>query len=512
MLKYYHPAVAKGKINWDSVLLAKIPRVVQAKDKAELSSLYLSWINELPPATIPAPAITTDTKQNTFLTWIDDDTYLSDTVQKLIKQVIDHRSLGPGHYAKSTRYTQQADFSNELKYDSLTNPSKEMRLLALFRFWNIVEYYCPGKYLIQEGWLNVLNEMIPKFYTGHNVPVYDLALRELLAHIHDSHGAFRPAPSPAMVRYHSAFDVRIIDDKAVIESILKPALAARDDIRIGDLITAVNDTLLSDYLADKKTYINASNDDGMLRNLAWYTPISWGLDSTIKMTFERGGISVTKIVHRDTEYFKFTKARPDTTTRYKMLDGNIGYVNFSALTPKDVKAMYKALSGTKAVIFDVRNYPKETMYDVCERFGDGRKPFAKCTCPNYDCPGTFVEKAPMECGPRKNKHPYQGKIVVLMNDITQSHAEFTCMSFKTLPNVTFIGSPTAGADGNVTKIFFPGGASTYISGLGIYYPDGKPTQRIGLLPDIECRPTIAGIQAGKDEVLERALSFIKDGK
>jgi hypothetical protein len=32
------------------------------------------------------------------------------------------------------------------------------------------------------------------------------------------------------------------------------------------------------------------------------------------------------------------------------------------------------------------------------------------------------------------------------------------------------------------------------------------------VPDIEVKPTILGIQQGKDEVLERALQFIKTGK
>jgi hypothetical protein len=44
-----------------------------------------------------------------------------------------------------------------------------------------------------------------------------------------------------------------------------------------------------------------------------------------------------------------------------------------------------------------------------------------------------------------------------------------------------------------------------ISGIGVFYPDKKPTQRIGILPDFEVRPTIAGIRAGRDEVLEEAL-------
>ena len=47
-----------------------------------------------------------------------------------------------------------------------------------------------------------------------------------------------------------------------------------------------------------------------------------------------------------------------------------------------------------------------------------------------------------------------------------------------------------------------------ISGIGVFYPDKKPTQRVGILPDIEVKPTIAGIRAGRDEVLEQALRQI----
>ena len=43
------------------------------------------------------------------------------------------------------------------------------------------------------------------------------------------------------------------------------------------------------------------------------------------------------------------------------------------------------------------------------------------------------------------------------------------------------------------------------------WPDGKQFQRVGLVPEIEVKPTIAGIRAGRDEVLERAVAFIQRG-
>lgn len=36
-----------------------------------------------------------------------------------------------------------------------------------------------------------------------------------------------------------------------------------------------------------------------------------------------------------------------------------------------------------------------------------------------------------------------------------------------------------------------------------------PTQRVGIVPNVLAKPTIAGIQAGRDEVLERAIGLIE---
>jgi len=82
------------------------------------------------------------------------------------------------------------------------------------------------------------------------------------------------------------------------------------------------------------------------------------------------------------------------------------------------------------------------------------------------------------------------------------------MAFRAGINTTIIGSTTAGADGNVSTIMLPGGLRTMISGIGVYYPDGTETQRIGIVPDIEIHPTVEGIRNGRDELLEKAIDLI----
>jgi C-terminal processing protease CtpA/Prc len=84
------------------------------------------------------------------------------------------------------------------------------------------------------------------------------------------------------------------------------------------------------------------------------------------------------------------------------------------------------------------------------------------------------------------------------------------MMFKQHPKAKVIGSNTAGANGDIIR-FNIADLETCFTGLGAYYPDGKETQRIGIIPDIMIKPSVKGIREGRDEVLESALEYIKNG-
>src|SRR5207244_4488790 len=125
---------------------------------------------------------------------------------------------------------------------------------------------------------------------------------------------------------------------------------------------------------------------------------------------------------------------------------------------------------------------------------------------DLDNPGVFHWGQPLSLSPSAAHYP--GKVGVLIDEVSQSQAEYTAMAFRSAPRTIVVGSTTAGADGNVSESPLPGGHRTMISGIGVFYPDKKPTQRVGIIPDVEVKPTIAGIRAGRDEVLEEALRQI----
>ena len=199
----------------------------------------------------------------------------------------------------------------------------------------------------------------------------------------------------------------------------------------------------------------------------------------------------------------------DTIKCYKFISKDIGYITAKSIKQEDISVIKTEFTNTKGIIIDMRNYP---MIDISQNlvpfFVSNSTPFVKFTCGNSDNPGEFSFKEECEVTKWESESIYQGKLVVLVNENTQSHAEFITMALQVGDNTTVIGSQTAGADGNVSKIVLPGGLETWFSGIGVYYPDGRQTQRIGIVPDIEVKPTIKGLIERRDELLEKAIEVI----
>ncbi len=108
---------------------------------------------------------------------------------------------------------------------------------------------------------------------------------------------------------------------------------------------------------------------------------------------------------------------------------------------------------------------------------------------------------------------YTGRVVVLIDERAISQSEHTCLFFEAAAeSVTFIGSPTNGANGDVTDLVLPGGIWVTFTGHDIRHADGRQLQRVGIQPDIAVAPTIQGIREGRDEVLERAIRYLEDGR
>lgn len=103
----------------------------------------------------------------------------------------------------------------------------------------------------------------------------------------------------------------------------------------------------------------------------------------------------------------------------------------------------------------------------------------------------------------------QGKVVFLTNSSAISYAESFMGLIAHYRLGEIVGAPTAGANGNVNPFALPGGVIVTWTGMKVLKHDGSTHHGIGVLPTVPLEPTLAGIRAGRDELLERALQLIK---
>ena len=499
-------------MDWDRELIKYIGKVSEVNTREELSNVYLEWINSLGGIRRCKACANVDTSywqtDNLNIAWRDNKTIFTDSLVSLLHYIGDNKNFRRNYYVKQLRIGHQIWFSHENEYKDSVFPQNPCRLLSLFRYWNMINYFYPYKYVIGEDWNAVLDRLVLKFRYA-NITEYHLAMMELTASIHDSHAKFYSLYAEGIYGYYWApFKFIIMDDKAVVTGFFNTDLCTRNDIRIGDVIESVNGKRIADIISEKSKYIGASNKPTILRDM--YAAIFNGNTNLVNIKYERDGKDTSKWIQRC--YNKeFDVKVKDTNKAWKIMGDNIGYINMGILKQKDIKIAMHELKNTKGIIFDIRNYPILDVYEVSKYLNKESRNFVRFTTPVIEHPGVYKFRDWYWCGV-KNKDYYKGHVALLINEETQSGAEFTCMMFQTAPDVKCIGSQTAGADGNVIDITFPGNLHTFISGIGVFYPDGRETQRIGIVPDIEVHPTIAGIRAHKDELLDRAVEYIKSRK
>ena len=508
-LKYYHPQVAKGNLNWDQQLFKKINELERINDKAALNDLYSRWIESLGKINECTECLQETDKtyflKNFDLSWIKNSDIFTQATSQKLHYIENNRNIGNNHYiGKGGR---KIFFRNENSYGSEFT-SKQISLLELFRYWNYVEYFFPYKYETDQNWNDVLTEMIPKFLTINNDQDYQLTLAELVTKTDDSH-AFLFSPLISLHQYGNRklpVEYSYAEGRLVITKINDNRFHEKTPFNIGDVIYDVNGKTIPQMVNSLGKYIPASNSWGKVNKVK--SKLLFSSSDSLSVKLERNGQNMEVIAK--TYFIKdiIIKKVP-APQKWKFLDEEkkTGYVHMGILAKDDVSEMYRNLKSAESIIFDLRNYPKLTIIPLSELLLPQSTTYYQFNFPETNYPGKFYSRK-NNIG-RKNPDYYKGNVIVLVDENTQSQAETTTMMFKQHPKSKVIGSNTSGANGDIIK-FKIADLDTCFTGLGAYYPDGRETQRIGIIPDILVKPTAEGLKNGKDEVLERALLYIKN--
>lgn len=513
-LKYHHPEIAKGNYNWDYELFRFLPVYLQAADTGERDRILLNWIAQFGEVSIceTCKETSVDAVLKPDLSWITDPK-LDPGLQKKLDYIYKNRHQGKHYYIRMAPNVGNPDFLNERPYSEMPYPDEGFRLLALYRYWNMIQYFYPNKSLTDKNWNMVLREYIPRFIHAQNELEYERAAIELIGEISDTHANLWGGADKIKEEKGGFFppvNVQFIEDKLVVTDFYDPKFKQFTGVAIGDVITHINEQPIDSILNRIKKYYPASNNAAKLRDISG--DLLRSVNKSIDIRFAGSDGKENRETLRLYPPDSLNLAawyRGGNEKCYKFLKDGIGYITLKNIREEDIDAIKQTFEKARGIVIDIRNYPSTFVpFLLGSYFVSTPTPFVKFSNGNSNNPGEFTMTESLEIPPASGY--FKGKLVVLVNERSQSQAEYTAMAFRAGDNTTIVGSTTAGADGNVSPIFLPGGLRTMISGIGVYYPDGKETQRVGIIPDIEVKPTIKGIRNGKDELLERAIELIEN--
>lgn len=395
-------------------------------------------------------------------------------------------------------------------------PSVGYRILAAARLWGTIHLFYPYKSLIHGSWDAAYLSSLPAIETAHDDMAFAKAIARFASQIGDSHVFVNSAALLREMFSRPPVLARFVEDRLLVTRPLDSAASAVG-LRVGDEITAIDGEPIKRRIARLSATLASSTPQGLRARLE--SELLMGPDGSIAMLAVRtaNGRAVTIAVPRlRPEFRDLSKPQkpPPTDSIFYLLPGNIGYVDLVRLTPPMVDRMFNALAATEAIVFDMRGYPQGTAWVIAPRLDTATGPtvgaqFRYLLVPSPDTTHTTVVVSAdlLPRSPRAAK--YTGRTVMLIDERTMSQAEHTGLYLEAANHTTFIGSPSNGANGTVTGFSLPGQIIVTFTGMDVRHADGRQLQRVGLLPAVAVAPTAAGIRAGRDEVLEAAVTYLK---
>jgi hypothetical protein len=241
-LKYHHPGIVSGQRHWDYDLFRVMPSILAARDRAAANAELARWVASLGPVPPCQPCAVLDETGlhlRPQLAWIDSEPLLGPALSRSLRAI--HRNRPDGRtqfYISLTPNVGNPIFHHEPAYEDVRLPDPGFQLLALYRFWNIIEYWFPYRDVLGEDWNRVLAGFIPRIALAKTSDEYQRELMALIARAHDTHANLWSSLQlrPPVGKCAIPVVVRFIENRPVISGYLDPAAGPATGLQPGDIL------------------------------------------------------------------------------------------------------------------------------------------------------------------------------------------------------------------------------------------------------------------------------------
>lgn len=537
-MKYYHPDLASGKTNADSLFLASVKNINSKDDFNSVIDKLSQNLNK--KLTILAPAETSKDvlTQNQNFDWYQKNGKISSENKNLLNNIYRHR-----YNFELLKDGKLVSTEKKYLFQKNENLPLEYRLLTLAKIQGIVDYLFPHKYIMDKGFEGYFKNSLEENSTITSRKDFETLLAKLVSKLKDSHALnfYRQLNYKGDILnmlYLAPFDFQIVDDYILVTHLFFPEICSKAQINIGDRIFSINGKSIPQIIKEKGELLSTSNREKLVYLLSKYENNLIWPDNLPQKTLEiKSGKSNKKfstkidlINYSDKEKYNlivgYLQDKIKKTESRQLINKNVAYFKVNEtlefinnIDDNKIDAVMDSILSNaaqkKAIVFDMRAYPDWGgffYHYIYKYFSPTDNYFGKYYEPNLKNIGTFTYKDydyfPSISG--KTTHPYKGKVFILVNPDTRSASEWYSMSLqKIFPQSLTIGQQTSGGDGDLVKVNLPGDYLLEFTGNGVFYPDNAQTQQIGIRINEIIKYKDEDILENRDLEFERILSLVK---
>lgn len=530
-IRYFHPIDEYKQINWDKFLLYGIPKIVGCNSNNELKDSLTNLFNPIstlvnfylkkPNKFAKQPYKLTDTLvfhqyrgiKTSHLSYllfkdyqvkISNNSFIDSSLFNIIPNYPENycEQLISGLFINFPLVQKYYPYKwvNDKLYQQISNDpdlpitKEQIKILAdIISFWNIIQHFYP--YHVESGmnWEQTQESIIERALNdpkGINSGTYIFMLGKEMKDGHFQvtnyfkQGFFLP------------INVRILNSI--------PVITESDDttfFKKGDVLQTINQKPVAFLIDSLKSYFSGS--DELLNYRIGSNILRSERPDEVKVVLLRGKKVVSISVKR--AYF-------ERKPKSKFLDQGIYYCNLSD-DNCNMDTLISIASHTDAIILDWRNGSdiKLQVHRLFQHLTDDTLPppfrfiIPQIVYPDHKF-DTYYEPDQFMT-PLKPR--IRTKIVILSSPLNISYKESIIKAAQLNNLATIVGETTGGANGSINYSTLPSGLEVVWTGMKAVNLDGSQLHIKGIKPNILVTPTLEGLKAGKDEVLDRALKFLK---
>ncbi|HEU4588373.1 MAG TPA: S41 family peptidase [Gemmatimonadales bacterium] len=386
-----------------------------------------------------------------------------------------------------------------------TAEDRATRLAAVALLWGVMQHFYPYFDVVHVDWGAELPRALTRAATDSVPALFEHTLGAMVVALHDGHGFVRSDArpllgSPAILLEHVEGQLVVTH---VVDSTATP-------VRRGDVVVEIGGRSAAAVFQDHVAlYSSATPQWAEYQAIRWLTV--GPRDSVWRGRVRRAdGTESSVALPRTISNPRLQHAQEPRPGPIAELAPGVMYVDLTRLDDTTFQAAVPRLAAATGLVFDMRGYPGTiSTPDVLAHLTDRAMRSAPFEIPLVTRPDRvgwqFVDVGwpVLPAAPR-----FRARVAFLTDARVISYGETTMGIVEAYHLGAIVGAPTAGTNGSINPFALPGGYRIWWSGMRVRKHDGSTLHGVGIRPTVPAARTLAGIRAGRDEVLEVGLRVV----